>query len=81
MFISMCSGQEIDKLTGPDSTIKPKSQAQWHVLVTTVFGRQKQEDYFKFKASLLQIATKADEGQHSHAVILVFRRLGLEDQI
>lgn len=31
MFMSMCSGQELDKLTGPDSRIKPKSQAQWHI--------------------------------------------------
>lgn len=31
MFISMCRGQELDKLTGPDSRIKPKSQAQWHI--------------------------------------------------
>lgn len=52
MFISMGSGQETDKVTGPDSRIKPKSQAQWHILVTPVFERQKQEDCFKFKASL-----------------------------
>lgn len=55
MFLSMCSGQETDKLTGPDSRIKPKSQEQWHILVTPVFERQKQEDCFKFKASLSYI--------------------------